>query len=94
MPRIFLQPVVICVFVFLSSPIAAQDVAVAPPIQALRSLYDNNPAFRANIDRAFANMKDPAPNTRELWPSPTAANPWRGKFLDSSESIASISKPD
>jgi phosphatidylserine decarboxylase len=82
MSRRILMPAALCVLVFLSRPIAAQDVAVAPPIQALRSLYDNHPAFRANVDRAFANMKDPAPNTRELWPSPTAVNPWRGKQFE------------
>ncbi|MDD4651996.1 MAG: phosphatidylserine decarboxylase [Methanothrix sp.] len=53
------------------------------PIVALNDLYDNNPEFHADMDKAFANMKGPDPNTADLWPSPRAENPWKGKkFYD------------
>lgn len=60
----------------------AQNVLETSPIVALKDLYDNNPEFRTTMDKAFANMKDPDPNTADLWPNPTAVNPWKGKNFD------------
>jgi phosphatidylserine decarboxylase len=74
--------VAICVFFPLSCTVVAKDVSEAQPIQALKGLYDTHPEFRASVDGAFANMKDPEPGTRDLWPSPTAVNPWKGKKFD------------
>jgi hypothetical protein len=34
------------------------------------------------MDQAFAHMQDPDPNTADLWPNPTAVNPWKGKNFD------------
>jgi phosphatidylserine decarboxylase len=68
--------------VFASTPVMAQDVQETSPIVALRDLYDNNTEFRITMDKAFANMKDPDPNTADLWPNPTAVNPWKGKNFD------------
>jgi len=65
-----------------SSPVMAQDVLETSPIVALKDLYDNNTEFRTTMDKAFANMKDPDPNTADLWPNPTAVNPWKGKKFD------------
>ena len=65
-----------------STPVMAQDVQETSPIVALKDLYDNNTEFRTTMDKAFANMKDPDPNTADLWPSPTAVNPWKGKKFD------------
>jgi phosphatidylserine decarboxylase len=65
-----------------STPVMAQDVQETSPIVALRDLYDNNTEFRTTMDKAFANMKDPDPNTADLWPNPTAVNPWKGKKFD------------
>ena len=69
-------------FLLLPCSVAANETPVAPPIQALKNLYDGNPEFRANMDRAFANMQNPDSNTRDLWPRPTAVNPWKGKRFD------------
>lgn len=80
--RRLLMQVAACVLFSASCAVAAKDVHGAPPIQALRNLYDNSPDFRATMDRAFANMKDPDPNTRDLWPNPSAVNPWKGKKFD------------
>lgn len=74
----------VCVLVFTSNAYAAKDFTeAAPPVKALKKLYDNNSEFRATMDRAFENMPDPAPHTKNLWPSSVAANPWKGKkFAD------------
>jgi phosphatidylserine decarboxylase len=63
----------------VSTLVMAQDVQETSPIAALRDLYDSNTEFRTTMDKAFANMKDPDPNTADLWPNPTAVNPWKGK---------------
>ena len=65
-----------------SSPVMAQDVLETSPVEALKDLYDNDAKFRTTMDEAFANMKDPDPNTADLWPNPTAVNPWKGKKFD------------
>jgi phosphatidylserine decarboxylase len=73
----------ICVLVFTSNAHAAKDFTdVPPPIKALKNLYDNNREFRTTMDRAFENMQNPDPQTKDLWPSPTAVNPWKGKKFD------------
>ena len=74
--------VAVCVLVSTSCAVVAKDIPEAKPIQALRNLYENNQEFRTTMDRAFAHMKDPDPNTRGLWPNPTAVNPWKGKKFD------------
>jgi phosphatidylserine decarboxylase len=65
-----------------SIPVMAKDVQDTSPIVALKDLYDSNTEFRTTMDKAFANMKDPDPNTADLWPNPTAVNPWKGKKFD------------
>jgi len=62
---------------------AAEATPLALPVQALQRLYEREPEFRASVDRAFANLRDADPATRDLWPHPGAANPWKGKgFAD------------
>ena len=82
--RKILMCAVICALVFTSYAFAAKNFTEAPPpIKALKNLYDNNQEFHATMDRAFENMRDPDPNTKDLWPSSVAANPWKGKkFAD------------
>ncbi len=65
-----------------SSPAMTQDVPEASPIVELKDLYDNNAKFHTTMDEAFANMQDPDPNTTDLWPSPTAVNPWKDRKFD------------
>jgi len=60
----------------------SKDVLNTSPIAALKDLYEKNAEFHATMDKAFANMKDPDPNTADLWPSPRATNPWKGKKFD------------
>ena len=79
LPRGMLASAVVCLFLAWSWIAAAGDMPVAAPIQALKSLYDTHPEFRANVDGAFANLHDPAASSRALWPSPAAVNPWKGK---------------
>jgi len=67
---------------FASSPAMVQDVLETSPIVALKDLYDNDTEFHTTMDKAFANMQDPDPNTADLWPNPTAVNPWKGKTFD------------
>jgi phosphatidylserine decarboxylase len=55
---------------------------IASPIQSLKALYDSDRGFRATVDRAFANIKDPDPHSSERWPNPTTVNPWKGKSFD------------
>lgn len=71
--------VAVCVLSSVSFAVAASDRTQAPPVQALRDLYDRDPDFRASMDRAFANMQDPDPHARELWPGTVAVNPWKGR---------------
>ena len=71
-----------CLLVVLAGAAVAQDSPQAPPVQALKRLYDADPALRATLERAFANMQDPDPDTRALWPIPRAENPWKGKKFD------------
>ena len=74
---------VICVFVLTSYAFAAKEIPdSSPPIKALKALYDSNSEFRATMDRAFENIQEPDPNTKALWPSPVATNPWKGKKFD------------
>lgn len=68
--------------VVLAGAAVAQDSPRAPPVQALKRLYEADPAFRATLDRAFANMQDPDPDARALWPTPRVENPWKGKKFD------------
>lgn len=82
-----LMNLALCILVIASCSVAPQDVPTAPPlqvepIQALKTLYDTNPEFRATMDQAFANMQDPDPNTADLWPNPASENPWKGKTFD------------
>jgi phosphatidylserine decarboxylase len=65
-----------------SSPANAQDALETSPIAALKELYENDAKFHNTMDEAFDNMQDPDPNTADLWPSPTAVNPWKGKKFD------------
>ncbi|MFZ3050266.1 MAG: phosphatidylserine decarboxylase [Methanothrix sp.] len=60
----------------------SKDVLNTSPIAALKDLYEKNAEFHATMDKAFANMKDPDPNTADLWPSPRATNPWTGEKFD------------
>ena len=71
-----------CMLVVLAGTAVAQDSPRAPPVQALKRLYEADPAFRATLERAFANMQDPDPDTRALWPTPRVENPWQGKKFD------------
>ena len=57
--RRILVCVVGCILVLAPCADAAKDRAEAPPIQALRALYENNKEFRTTMHKAFANMKDP-----------------------------------
>jgi len=82
LPRSMLASVVVSLSLFWSLTVAAVEMPVAPPIPALKSLYDTHPEFRTNMDLAFSNMQDPTSATRELWPSATAVNPWKGKRFD------------
>ena len=61
-----LMIVAICILlpassIALLSPISASSPVQAPPVQALKALYDNDEEFRATMDQAFANMQDPDP---------------------------------
>lgn len=69
-----------CLLISALIPGVAQDIPQASsPIADLRSLYDNDNEFHNTMDQAFAHMKDPDPNSIDLWPNPTAINPWKGK---------------
>ncbi|MCK9566834.1 MAG: phosphatidylserine decarboxylase [Methanothrix sp.] len=74
--------IVVCILVFASTPVVALDVQETSPIVALKDLYDNNKEFHTTMDQAFAHLKDPDPGTVDLWPNPTAVNPWKGKKFD------------
>jgi phosphatidylserine decarboxylase len=72
----------VAVFIFVSTFVMAQEVRETSPIESLRDLYDNNKEFRTTMDNAFDYMKDPDPDTADLWPNPTTKNPWKGKKFD------------
>lgn len=63
----------------VSLPVWAQSAnttpasSEAPPVKALRALYDADQGFRDTLDRALANVRDP---------DGPMANPWKGKTLD------------
>ena len=80
--RRILVIVAVCILVSTPYTVAAADFPEAQPVRALRALYDSNQEFRTTVDQAFANMKDPDPNTADLWPQRTAVNPWKGKKFD------------
>jgi hypothetical protein len=58
-----------CILISASHAAAATNVPEAPPIQALRVLYENNGEFHATMDQAFATIKD-------------GNNPWHKKKFD------------
>jgi len=71
--RRILIGVVACILVLASYAAAAGKVSEAPPVQALRRLYEDSKEFRTTVDRAFANIKDPDDGS---------TNPWKGKKFD------------
>ena len=71
---------VVCILVSASYTIAAENDPEV--IKALRALYDDNHEFRTTMDQAFANIKDPDPNTANLWPHSADLNPWKGMKFD------------
>jgi phosphatidylserine decarboxylase len=58
-----------CILISASSAYAANDVPEAPPVQALRALYENNKEFRTTVDQALVTIKD-------------ESNPWHKKKFD------------
>lgn len=74
---------VIFVFVLTLYAFAAKDVPdLSSPVKALKVLYETDKEFRSTMDRAFENMQEPDPNTKDLWPSSITTNPWKGKKFD------------
>jgi phosphatidylserine decarboxylase len=67
--RRILTCVVACILISASYAAAAKDVTEAPPIQALRALYENNKEFHTTMDQAFATIKE-------------ENNPWHKKKFD------------
>lgn len=60
----------LCLAVFTSGAFAQNYI---PVVQELKDMYVNNPAFRTNLDSAFANVV----------PKPDGSpNPWAGKDID------------
>ncbi len=80
--RRLLMSVAVCILVSASSAVALQDTLETSPIEALKALYDDNEDLHATMDQAFVHMKDPDPETADLWPNPTDVNPWKGKEFD------------
>jgi phosphatidylserine decarboxylase len=73
----------VCVLVFTTCAFAANDISnAAPPVKALKNLYDNNRDFRATMDQALKNMQAPDPATKNLWPGSVSVNPWKGKKFE------------
>jgi phosphatidylserine decarboxylase len=67
--RRILTCVVACILISASCAAAAKDVTEAPPIQTLRTLYENNREFHTTMDQAFATIND-------------ENNPWYKKKFD------------
>ncbi len=57
---------VLCVLILAPHAAAEKNVMEAPPIKALRVLYESNKEFHATMDQAFATIKD-------------SNNPWHKK---------------
>ncbi|OGO33568.1 MAG: hypothetical protein A2W35_14765, partial [Chloroflexi bacterium RBG_16_57_11] len=79
--------VVVFIFIFAPNTVPVRNVTgqgdvETSPIEELRNLYDSNKEFRQTMDKAFTHMRDPDPNTADLWPNPTDVNPWKGKNFD------------
>jgi len=85
--RRILMSVVVFIFIFAPNTVPVRNVTgqgdvETSPIEELRNLYDSNKEFRQTMDKAFTHMRDPDPNTADLWPNPTDVNPWKGKNFD------------